>query len=283
MNPISFSGLTRQIASRPSRTFNITRKMHIQSIPMWTGSSDNYAYLVTDDTSKDAIIIDPANPEEVAPILREQIHAKKIHLAAVMNTHHHWDHAGGNIKLAAHPEIKVPKIIGGKDCEGVTFTPKNGETFKIGDISIKALYTPCHTQDSICWLMEDTTGRVIFTGDTLFHGGCGKFFEGTPAEMHTALNKTLAAVPDDTVVYPGHEYTKSNVKFAMSVLPSEAVKKLQAFAEENKQTQGKFTIGDEKKHNVFMRVDDPEIQKATGKTDPVEVMGALRELKNKFK
>jgi len=283
MNSINISRLTRPILSQPLRTPTIIKKMHIQSIPMWTGSSDNYAYLVIDDKSKDAIIIDPANPEEVAPVLKEQIHAKKIHLAAVMNTHHHWDHAGGNIKLAAHPEIKVLKIIGGKDCEGVTFTPKDGETFKIGDISIKALYTPCHTQDSICWLMEDTTGRVIFTGDTLFHGGCGKFFEGTPAEMHTALNKTLAAVPDDTVVYPGHEYTKSNVRFAMSVLPSDAVKRLQAFAEENKETQGKFTIGDEKKHNVFMRVDDPEIQKATGKTDPVEVMGALRELKNNFK
>lgn len=131
--------------------------------------------------------------------------------------------------------------------------------------------------------MEDNTGRVVFTGDTLFHGGCGKFFEGTAEEMNKALNKTLAALPDDTVVYPGHEYTKSNVKFAMSVLPSDPVKKLQAFAESNKETQGKFTIADEKKHNVFMRVDDPEIQKATGKTDPVEVMAKLREMKNNFK
>jgi len=65
-------------------------------------------------------------------------------------------------------------IIGGKDCEGVTKTPKNGEGFKLGDISVKGLYTPCHTQDSICWFMEDSTGRVVFTGDTLFHGGwCG--------------------------------------------------------------------------------------------------------------
>merc|ERR1712098_41609 len=101
-----------------------------------------------------------------------------------------------------------------------------------------------------------STGRVIFTGDTLFHGGCGRFFEGTPEEMDTALNKTLAAVPDDTKVYPGHEYTKANVKFAMGVLQSEPVKKLHTFAENNKETQGKFTIGDEKKHNVFMRMDD---------------------------
>jgi len=72
------------------------------------------------------------------------------------------------------PQLKVIQgkpIIGGKDCEDVTKTPKNGEGFKIGDIAVKALYTPCHTQDSICWFMEDSTGRVVFTGDTLFHGG----------------------------------------------------------------------------------------------------------------
>jgi hydroxyacylglutathione hydrolase len=101
--------------------------------------------------------------------------------------------------------------------------------------------------------------------------------------MHKALNVTLAALPDDTRVFPGHEYTKSNVKFALSVQPSEAVKALEAFAKNNKETQGKFTIGDEKQHNVFMRPQDPEIQKATGETDPVAIMAKLREMKNNFK
>ncbi|KAF5879554.1 putative hydroxyacylglutathione hydrolase protein [Botrytis fragariae] len=276
--------------------------MHIQSIPMWEGSSNNYAYLVVDEGSRDAVVIDPASAGEVAPVLKEQIKDGKINLVAIVNTHHHWDHAGGNNKMVtplppspskaipantiiqlADPEFKGKPVIGGKDCEGVTKTPKNGEGFTIGEINVKALYTPCHTQDSICWFMEDKSGKAIFTGDTLFHGGCGRFFEGTAEEMHTALNKTLAAVPDDTVVYPGHEYTKANVKFAVSVSQSEAVKALEAFADENKETQGKFTIGDEKKHNVFMRMDDPEIQKATGKTDPVEVMAKLREMKNNFK
>ncbi|KAA8572799.1 hypothetical protein EYC84_003378 [Monilinia fructicola] len=242
---------------------------------------------LVDEKSRDAVIIDPANPEEVAPVLKEQIKEGKINLIAIVNTHHHWDHAGGNNKLLAHPEFKGKPIIGGKDCEGVTKTPKNGEGFKIGEIDVKALYTPCHTQDSICWFMEDGKGegvkKAVFTGDTLFHGGCGRFFEGTAEEMHTALNKTLAAVPDDTFVYPGHEYTKANVKFAVSVSQSEAIKALEAFADKNKQTQGKFTIGDEKKHNVFMRVEDPVIQEATGETDPVEVMAKLRELKNNFK
>lgn len=250
---------------------------------MWEGSSDNYAYIVTDEKSKDSVIIDPANPEEVAPVLLDQIKAKKINLTAIVNTHHHGDHAGGNAQLLKYPEIAGKPVIGGKDCAAVTKTPAHGDSFKIGSIDVKALHTPCHTQDSICWFMQDGDEKVVFTGDTLFHGGCGRFFEGKPEEMHTALNKTLAALPDDTRVYPGHEYTKANVKFAISVLQSEPVKSLYSFAEENKQTQGKFTIGDEKKHNVFMRWEDPEIQKATGESDAIGVMSKLREMKNNFK
>lgn len=98
--------------------------------------------------------------------------------------------------------------------------------------------------------------------------------------MDTALNKTLATLPDDTKVYPGHEYTKGNVKFGVKVIQSEPIKKLESFATSNKETQGKFTIGDEKKHNVFMRLDDPEVQRFTGKTGRVDVMAALREAKN---
>ena len=83
----------------------------------------------------------------------------------------------------------------------MTTTPKDGEGFSLGSIAVKGLHTPCHTQDSICWFMQDGDDRVVFTGDTLFHGGCGKFFEGNGAEMHRALNVTLASLPDDTRVF----------------------------------------------------------------------------------
>ncbi|KKK16971.1 hypothetical protein ARAM_006902 [Aspergillus rambellii] len=251
-----------------------------------TGKGNNYAYLVTDESTKQSVIIDPANPPEVVPELEAQTKAGKITLAAIVNTHHmeranqqsHWDHAGGNDELLK--TFNVP-IIGGKQCQSVTQTPAHGEVFKIGDrISVTALHTPCHTQDSICYFMQDGDDKAVFTGDTLFIAGCGRFFEGTAPEMHKALNETLASLPDDTKVYPGHEYTKGNVKFCLTVSQSEAIKKLEAFAEQNRETQGKFTIGDEKLHNVFMRVNDPEIQKKTGKTDPVQVMAALREMKN---
>lgn len=236
---------------------------------------------MTDTTTKDSVIIDPANPDEVLPTLRERMNGD-INLTSILNTHHHWDHAGGNEKLLSQLPDRVP-VVGGKDCAVVTRTPKDREEFKIGSsITVTPLYTPCHTQDSICYYMADsaTDQKVVFTGDTLFIGGCGKFFEGTATEMHAALNKTLASLPDDTKVFPGHEYTKSNVKFLISVDQGDAVKKLQNFAENNKETQGKFTIGDEKKHNAFMRVDSEEMRKVTGKSEPVEVMAKLREMKN---
>ncbi|KAK5078337.1 Cytoplasmic glyoxalase II [Lithohypha guttulata] len=257
--------------------------MHIQSIPMWVGSSNNYAYIVTDEDTKEGIIIDPANPEEAGPPLSEAIKSGALRLKSIVNTHHHWDHSGGNSKILSKLPEKVP-IVGGKDCQAVTETPADRSKFSIGNnIEVTALYTPCHTQDSICWFMEDKSKneRAVFTGDTLFIGGCGRFFEGTANEMHVALNKTLASLPDDTKVFPGHEYTKANVKFLAKVAPDDpAIQKLQKLAEDNKETQGLSTIGDEKKHNLFMRVDSDEMRKATGKTDPNEVMDELRTMKN---
>ncbi|KAI9830480.1 MAG: hypothetical protein M1826_004717 [Phylliscum demangeonii] len=236
------------------------------------GSGNNYAYLVVDEPTQEAVIIDPANPAEVLPVLQAQVEAKKIRLKGIFNTHHHGDHAGGNREMLQH--FTGLPVTGGADCDAVTRTPKNGEEFKIGqNISVTALHTPCHTQDSICYFVRDGDHRAVFTGDTLFIGGCGRFFEGTPEEMHAALNKTLAALPDDTKVYPGHEYTKANVKFAASVARTDPILKLQRFADAHPETQGQFTIGDEK---------DPLIQKATGKNTPVEVMAKLREMKNAF-
>ncbi|TID18815.1 putative histidine kinase M2QJp [Venturia nashicola] len=242
------------------------------------GTGNNYAYLVTDEKTKESVIIDPANPPEVLPVLKQQTDSGNIKLTNIVNTHHHRDHAGGNGELLK--QYPLP-IIGGKDCDKVTKTPSHNSTFKIGEgIKVTALHTPCHTQDSICYYMEDGNDRAVFTGDTLFIGGCGRFFEGNAKEMHKALNEVLAGLPDDTKVYPGHEYTKSNILFGLTISQDAAMKNLESFANSNKETQGKFTIGDEKKHNVFMRVNDAEIQKKVGETDPISVMTKLRELKN---
>lgn len=156
----------------------------------------------------------------------------------------HGDHAGGNKDLLK--QFPGSPVVGGKDCAHVTKTPTHKSTFNIGSITLTALHTPCHTQDSICYYAVDGDQKAVFTGDTLFVAGCGRFFEGNAKEMNKALNEVLAALPDDTKVYPGHEYTKSNIRFGKSVLDSEPVQKLSAFCEENDRTEGKFTIGDEK-------------------------------------
>ncbi|KAI6245821.1 putative hydroxyacylglutathione hydrolase [Erysiphe necator] len=269
----------------PLSTRVLSFPSYLQMLPICTyrkGSGDNYAYLVIDDKSNEAVIIDPAHPDEVMPILKEKINNAQINVKAIINTHCHRDHAGGNNIMKIQPEFKEIPIIGGKDCESVQITPKNGHSFKVGNINITALYTPCHTRDSICWVMEDEKQRAVFTGDTLFHGGCGRFFQGTAAEMNLALNKTLASLPDNTTVYPGHEYTKSNANFAISVLKDKFTTNLWKFAQENEETQGKFTIADEKRHNLFMRVNDPEVQKVIGTSNPIEVMSKLRDMKNNF-
>jgi len=254
--------------------------MHIKPIQMSWGKGNNYAYLVVDEKTKDAVIIDPAYTHDVIPTLGPLVKSGEINLTAIVNTHHHGDHAGGNRKILAEFSPGLP-VIAGKDSDAVTQTPAADAGFSFGSILVKALHTPCHTQDSICWYMQDGDQKAVFTGDTLFSGGCGRFFEGTAAEMDKALNKTLAGLPDDTVVYPGHEYTKSNAEFARSVSSSEGVRNLLDYATKNRVTTGRWTIADEKKHNVFMMLDDPEIQKATGETDAVNVMGKLREMKNK--
>ena len=106
------------------------------------------------------------------------------------------------------------------------------------------------------------------------------FLEADAAQTNKALNETLTSLPDDTKVFSGHEYTKSDVNFLLAISDSDAIKKLQAFAESNKQTQGILTIGDEKVRNVFMKLRDPDILKKTANKGPVGVMDALRELKN---
>jgi hydroxyacylglutathione hydrolase len=231
--------------------------MQIQSIPMRVGSGDNYAYLVVDDKTKDAAIVDPAYPPEVIPLIQQAIETSGIKLKAIINTHHHRDHAGGNQEIREAFGLPNLEIIGGRDCAGVTRTPAHNEAFTFGEgIRVTAVHTPCHTQDSVCWYLEDAAAgqRAVMTGDTLFVGGCGRFFEGTPEEMHEALNVRLGGLPDDTKVYCGHEYTKSNVRFAKTVSQTEALSQLESFAGTNTETTGVFTIGDEKKHNVFMRV-----------------------------
>lgn len=253
--------------------------MHIESIPMRWGSGDNYCYILIDTPTNNGWIIDPAAPKDIEDYLAKN--KLSYDLKAIVNTHHHYDHSDGNKYF--HKKYPDLPIIAGKDSPLVSYTPADNEVIDLGDnVSITALHTPCHTQDSICYFVEDSKSgeKAVFTGDTLFISGCGRFFEGTADQMNYSLNKVLARLPKDTKVYPGHEYTKSNVKFSKTILDNDSIKTLQKFVNENEFTTGKFTIGDELNHNPFMRLSDPQVVKITGLNDEDEIMNKLREMKN---
>merc|ERR1712087_82962 len=151
------------------------------------------------------------------------------------------------------------------------------------------MFTPCHTSGHICYFVTGPSGEepAVFTGDTLFIGGCGKFFEGTGKEMHAALIEKLSSLPTETKVYCGHEYTVNNLKFAEHVEPdSEAVKSKMAWAKTQRskeQPTVPSTIAEEMQYNPFMRVRESAVQSHAGMKDPVEVMGFLRKEKDNFR
>ncbi|KAM6500665.1 Beta-lactamase-like protein [Amanita muscaria] len=245
---------------------------------------DNYSYLLIDTATKKAAAVDSFD----LPKLHDVALQLGVDIVANLTTHHHFDHSGGN-KALKYPSVP---IYGGSDkIPALTNLVKDKDEFTVGDnLQIKCLATSCHTQDSICYYFIDRADPSfpggVLTGDTLFIGGCGRFFEGTGEEMVRALNY-LGALPEQTVVYSGHEYTASNAAFAKSVEPNNpAVAKLEALAKENKITTGLSTIGDEKEWNVFMRTSSEAVRKATGVTQTApdsQVLDALRELKNNFR
>lgn len=245
---------------------------------------DNYMYLITDEKTKEAAIVDPVNPDKVV----EAVAKEGVTLKSVLTTHHHWDHAGGNENLVK--KVKGLAVYGGDDRIGaLTNKVTQDDKFKIGSLNVRCLFTPCHTSGHICYLVTGESGEEpsVFTGDTLFLSGCGKFFEGTPKQMHSALIEKLGSLPEDTKVYCGHEYTVNNLKYALHVEPDN--KEIQQRMEWAKDMRAKKvptvpgTIGEEKKYNPFMRVDVSAVQQHVKQTNPVDVMGALRRDKDGFK
>jgi len=251
--------------------------MRIVPIPV---RSDNYAYLLIDDETKEAAAVDVFDVPKVTLKAKEE----GVNITSLLTTHHHADHSGGNSEYTKQHGVKV--YGGSTSVPSLTDQVKDGDVLKIGkNITVKCLATPCHTQDSICYYATDDKApeqKGVFTGDTLFIGGCGRFFEGNAAEMHKALSY-LGSLPDDTVTWVGHEYTASNLKFCAHVDPdNEDIQRGIKLAAENKITTGLTTIGNEKKFNVFMRLDSEAVKNATGSSDLVSAMGQLREMKNKF-
>jgi len=248
--------------------------------------SDNYAYLVIDDNGdRSAFVVDPAEPDKVIAAAAKE-NAK---VSAVLTTHHHSDHAGGNNDIVK--ELKGLEVYGGDDrIPALSKKVTGDDTFSIGNLKVKVFFTPCHTAGHVLYLVDDgKSPQALFTGDTLFIGGCGRFFEGTPQQMYHALIEVIGTLPPATQIYCGHEYTQKNLEFAHKVEPSNkhVEEKLKWATQQREKGLPTIpsTVAEEKQFNPFMRVHEATVAEAVGKTGatPVEVMGALRTAKDNFK
>jgi hydroxyacylglutathione hydrolase len=243
--------------------------------------SDNYAYLLKADGA--VAVVDPSEPD---PVIRA-LEARGLRLTHILNTHHHFDHTGGNVALKEKYGAKIfgPKADAHR-IPGMDHGLAQGDTLNLGNARASVLEIPAHTSGHIAF--HFASDRAVFTGDTMFAMGCGRLFEGTPRQMWESLNK-LGKLPPDTRVYCGHEYTASNARFAMTLDRDNAalkkrVAEVEALRAQNKPTIPS-TIGDEIATNPFLRAATPELARAVGldRADPVSVFAEIRRRKDSFK
>lgn len=259
--------------------------LEILQFPCW---ADNYGVLIHDRATGLTASIDA--PEEAA--VREALQEAGLKLTHIFTTHHHHDHIEG------HPGLKREtgcKIYGpapsAASIPGLDVTVQEGDRIPFGSFEVQVLETPGHTRGAATYYIADAVAPgtgVVFTGDTMFSMGCGRLFEGTPAQMWHSLQK-IAALPPSTLIYCGHEYTQSNLRFALAVEPSnEALLKRKADVDALR-GEGKPTLpvplATELATNPFLRVNSPEIRRTLGfgpDAPPEEVFGELRWRKDTF-
>ena len=242
--------------------------------------NDNYAYIYLND-KKEAFVVDPS---EASPVI-DTLEKNDLQLKYILNTHHHFDHIGGNFELKEKYNCKVVGSKKDRDrIPGIDIEISDGDYWSFKEHTAQIIEIPGHTSGHIAFFFKSL--NAVFTGDTLFSLGCGRLFEGTPTMMWNSLKK-LRALPDQTKIYCGHEYTLSNGKFINSIYPSEDMRlKIESLVELNKKNLPSIpsTIADEKKMNIFLKADDINLIKNLGLQgkSPEEVFGYIRELKDNF-
>ncbi|MDG1444055.1 MAG: hydroxyacylglutathione hydrolase [Pseudomonadales bacterium] len=253
--------------------------LHVQQIPCL---SDNYGYLIHDDESGMTATIDTP---EVAPI-NAALEQKGWNLTHILNTHHHFDHAGGNIELKEQWGCTI--IGSGPDADripGIDIKVDDGDEFLFGNHNVKVFDVSGHTIGHIAFHFVDS--EILFSGDALFSLGCGRLFEGTPAQMWQSLSK-LIKLPDSTIVYCAHEYTQANAAFALSVEPQNEALQARSKEIDELRAAGKPTVpsllGLEKATNPFLRPTSADLQNNLGLqgAELTEVFAETRRRKDNF-
>ena len=244
--------------------------------------SDNYIWLVT--TNEGSIVIDPGESSKTIELLKK----RDLNLKAILITHHHFDHTGGidEVKLFSSAKVYGPK----NDISSIDVRVEVGQALNLIGIDFEIIELPGHTMDHIAFYTNNNGNPLLFCGDTLFAGGCGRVFEGTFEQMHESLMK-LKSLPANTKVYSGHEYTTANLSFAKEVEPlnKNIISRYNEVLKLRKEGIPTLptTIEIELKTNPFFRCDVEEIQdsllkKFTIERNEQEIFKALREWKDNF-
>ena len=253
--------------------------MKIEIIPCL---NDNYSYLIHDEISNKVAIVDPSEFIPCDTIISKNY--KKLDF--ILNTHHHYDHVGGNEELKKKYNSKILGFENDKNrIPQIDTVLKDNQEFKIGTLNFTTIFIPGHTRGHVAFYFKKE--RVVFTGDTLFSLGCGRVFEGTYKQMFQSLNK-LKNLPGETKVYCGHEYTFKNLEFCLKFNPNNNFLKKKKddikLSLKNKKPTIPSTIADEIKANIFFRVNDPDVKKAINleNSPDIEIFTKLRDLKDNF-
>ena len=244
--------------------------------------SDNYGFLIRDAASGAVATVDTPDPNAI----NDALAAEGWTLTHILNTHHHWDHAGGNLALKEQwgCEIIGPKAEADR-IPGIDRAVGEGDTVSLGDAQARVFDTPGHTSGHIIYYFAED--GAAFVGDTIFALGCGRLFEGTPAQMWKSLNK-IAALPPETKLYCAHEYTQANARFALTVDPDNEALRTRAKEIDALRADGVPTVPTdvkrERETNPFLRAEDGALHSAIGKAgaDAVAVFAETRQRKDNF-
>jgi len=253
--------------------------MQVTPIPCLT---DNYAYIIHDDNFKTIGVVDPSESKPIISFLKK----KNLKLNYILNTHHHFDHIGGNIELKKIYNAKIVGFSGDKyRIPGIDITLLNDENWSFENSTVKIFHIPGHTLGHICFFFEKE--KILFTGDTLFSLGCGKIFEGTHKQMLNSLNK-IKQLPKDTMIYCGHEYTYKNAEFCMkydsdNIDLKKKFEKIKKLRSQNLPTIPS-SLEDEIKSNIFLRCNQNVLKIKLGmkNQEDSKVFKKVRDLKDSF-